>query len=135
MPRGERVWRFDRNSLPSLEGAGFPRSRRLVKPDEYRRVFNDGRRSSDAFFLVLAHPNGTSLARLGLAVSKKYSRQAVKRNRIKRLIRESFRYHQRRLAGLDLVVVTRQGIGRANNGRCFESLHHHWQRVAELCAE
>lgn len=134
MLRVGRAWRFDRSSLPSSEGSDFPRSRRLLKPDEYRRVFNDGRRSIDALFLVLAHPNDMPFARLGLAVSKKYSRLAVKRNRIKRLVRESFRHHQEQLVGLDLVVVTRQGIGRADNGRCFDSLHRHWQRIVEICA-
>jgi ribonuclease P protein component len=104
-----------------------------VKPDEYRRVFNDGVKSIDDIFLVLARPNGLPHARLGLAVSKKNSRRAVDRNRIKRVIRESFRIHQHRLSGLDLVVVTRRGIGRTDNSGCFESLRRHWLRVAERC--
>jgi ribonuclease P protein component len=104
-----------------------------LKPDDYRRVFSDGQRSSDAYFLVLARPNQLTSPRLGLAVSKKNSRRAVDRNRIKRLIRESFRFHQHQLAGLDLVVVTRHGISRADNSDCFKSLRHHWQKVAEKC--
>jgi RNase P protein component len=35
--------------------------------------------------------------------------------------------------GLDLVVVARQGVGRADNLDCFESLLQHWQRVAKQC--
>ncbi|MEJ2456215.1 MAG: ribonuclease P protein component [Candidatus Thiodiazotropha sp.] len=119
--------------MPNETGARFPRERRLVKPDEYRRVFSDGVRSIDDIFLVLARPNGLSRARLGLAVSKKNTRRAVDRNRIKRVIRESFRIHQHQLAGFDLVVVTRQGIGRTDNAGCFESLRQHWLRVAERC--
>jgi len=119
--------------LPGEAGFFFPRLRRLSKPDEYRQVFNDGLRFADNRFLVLAKPNSLAFARLGLAVSKKNSRRAVDRNRIKRVIRESFRIHQHRLSGLDLVVVTRQGIRRANNNDCFESLRLHWQRVADKC--
>jgi ribonuclease P protein component len=104
-----------------------------LKPDEYRRVFNDGQRSIDACFLVLARANKLTHARLGLAVSKKISRRAVDRNRIKRLIRESFRNHQEQLAGIDLVVVSRQGVSRTDNSGCFESLRQHWQRVADKC--
>jgi ribonuclease P protein component len=104
-----------------------------LKPDEYRRVFNDGVRSIDACFLVLARANRLNHARLGLAVSKKISRRAVDRNRIKRVIRESFRSHQHHLAGLDLVVVTRRGVNRADNHSCFESLTQHWQNLADQC--
>jgi ribonuclease P protein component len=121
--------------LPNEQGATFPRSRRLLKPDDYRRVFSEGRRSADSLFLVLAIPSGLSQARLGLAVSKKNSRRAVDRNRIKRLIRESFRQHQQELAGLDLVVVSRQGITGGDNKVCFASLSRHWRRVAEKCVE
>ena len=124
-----------RRLLPSEEGATFPRSRRLLKPDEYRRVFNDGRRSADRHFLVLALPNGLIDARLGLAVSKKTSRRAVERNRIKRLIRESFRLHQRTLCGLDLVVVSRSGAAGSDNSVCFDSLRQHWRRVAVKCVD
>ncbi|MGD8907773.1 MAG: ribonuclease P protein component [Chromatiales bacterium] len=104
-----------------------------MKPGDYRRVFSDGLRSVDRCFLVLACSSGFQRSRLGLAVSKKISRRAVDRNRIKRLIRESFRIHQHRLVGLDLVVVARQGASRADNRDCFESLHQHWKRVAEQC--
>ncbi len=104
-----------------------------MKPDEYRRVFSDGQRSVDDLFLVLARANRLSYARLGLAVSKKNSRRAVDRNRIKRVIRESFRIHQHHLAGIDLVVVTRRGVSRVDNSGCFDSLRQHWQRVANKC--
>jgi len=120
--------------LPSEAGFEFPRDRRLLKPDEYRRVFNDGLRSADGRFLVLASPNNLDHARLGLAVSKKNCRRAVDRNRIKRLIRESFRCNQHLMKGLDLVVVTRQGIDQADNRDCLASLNHHWHRLAEKCA-
>lgn len=104
-----------------------------MKPGEYRQVFNGGQRFVDDCFLVLARPNSLAIARLGLAVSKKNNRRAVDRNRVKRVIRESFRIHQHQLSGFDLVVVTRQGICRADNNDCFESLRLHWQRVADKC--
>ncbi len=44
------------------------------------------------------------LARLGVSVPKKGNRSAVRRNRIKRIVREQFRHCQVDLVGLDLVV-------------------------------
>ena len=43
-------------------------------------------------------------ARLGVTVPKKGNRRAVRRNRIKRIVREQFRHRQADLAGHDLVV-------------------------------
>lgn len=70
------------------------------------------------------------LARLGLAVAKKHVRRAVDRNRIKRLLRESFRRHQQQLMGFDLVVLIKPGIHKVDNPTLFSSIEKHWQRLA-----
>lgn len=46
-------------------------------------------------------------ARLGLAISKRVSKRAVERNRIKRLLRESFRRVRHRLPAVDVMVMAR----------------------------
>jgi ribonuclease P protein component len=68
--------------------------------------------------------------RLGLVVSKKCEKTSVGRNRIKRLIRESFRHHQTQLSGLDIVVLARPGITKRTNSEIFADLHKHWGNVA-----
>jgi ribonuclease P protein component len=112
---------------------GFPRSKRILKPDEYRRVFNENVRSADKLFLVLARSNGLQHARLGLAVSKKQCRMAVDRNRMKRLIRESFRDNHELLVGMDLVVLSRSCKRSLDNRAFFISLSRHWQNLAIQC--
>lgn len=44
------------------------------------------------------------MARLGTAVSKKVRKRAVDRNRIKRIVRESFRLRAPTLPALDVVI-------------------------------
>lgn len=68
------------------------------------------------------------VARLGLAISKKHCRQATGRNRIKRVVRESFRQHQAELAGLDIVVINQPAAKGAANRQLFDSMSEHWQR-------
>ncbi len=78
-------------------------------------------------FTVLYKRNPGAQARLGLAISGKQCRGAVARNRLKRVIRESFRLHREALAGLDLVVINHAPAARASNKALFDSLDGHWQ--------
>ena len=79
-------------------------------------------------FTVLYKKNGGQQARLGLAISRKHCRGAVQRNRLKRIVRESFRLHHADLEGLDLVVLNQPPAARADNKALFDSLHGHWQK-------
>jgi len=91
-------------------------------------VFDKATRSRDQLFTVLYRDNELDFARLGLAISKKHCKKAVDRNRIKRVIRESFRHHSADLAGLDVVVLNQPATTAARNPAMFESLARHWRR-------
>jgi len=79
-------------------------------------------------FTVLYKKNTEQDARLGLAISRKHCRGAVGRNRLKRLVRESFRMNRAALKGLDVVVMNQPAATRASNKALFDSLNEHWQR-------
>ncbi|MBT8040637.1 MAG: ribonuclease P protein component [Xanthomonadales bacterium] len=124
------------NPWPAL----FPRSAKLLKPSDFKRVFTLNAASADGFFRVIARPSRASGHRLGMAVSKKVDRRAVGRNRIKRVVRESFRRWraaQVRAAegSFDIIVMPRAAAATSNNHQLFTSLEHHWsaldQRVAQ----
>lgn len=70
-------------------------------------MFQNPIRSSSYSLTVLARSNELGLARLGVIIAKKHVKKAVLRNRIRRIIRESFRHQQRELLGLDLIVLLR----------------------------
>jgi ribonuclease P protein component len=106
----------------------FTTRNRLLDARAFARVFDKAARSRDALFTVLYRDNDIEIARLGLAISKKNCRKATDRNRIKRIIRESFRHHGARLAGLDVVVLNQPAATEAPNPALFESLERHWQR-------
>ena len=84
--------------------------------------------------MVIARPNGLEHARLGLAVGVKAAGNAVNRNRVKRLVRESFRQRQPRLTGLDLVVNARAAAGKASNAELTASIVDLWTRIDRRCA-
>lgn len=113
-----------------LKTAGFSVHKRLRTPQDYKAVFAKPKRSNSSYFKVLARPNGKSVSRLGVIVAKKVIRRAVVRNRVKRLIRESFRRHQELLKGLDIVVLLRNDMGQQiHNQSPTVCLEQHWKEL------
>jgi ribonuclease P protein component len=92
-------------------------------------VFREGRRSADRLFTVLYRRSGQVESRLGMTASARRIRGAVERNRLRRLIRESFRQATPELKGLDVVVVLRENAAAASNEEVFASLYAHWARL------
>jgi ribonuclease P protein component len=85
----------------------FRPAHRLRLPREFSAVYEARTRETRGPLTVYALPNELSHPRLGMSVSRKVG-TAVRRNRIRRLIRESFRLLQHDLPqGYDLVVVVR----------------------------
>lgn len=105
---------------------------KLVSATDYRLVFKSSCcRSSDEIFLVIARKNDFDQARLGLAIAKKKIRFAVSRNRVKRLIRESFRHHFDILKGIDVVVMVQKKIILISNKKITQSINMHWNNILQ----
>lgn len=125
--------------------ASFPIASRLIKPVEFKNVFEKPRVSSDDCFKVLARNNEKQFSRLGMAVSRQVDRTAVGRNRIKRVVRESFRNHfgprECRTQGgnvdrsgnpADFMVLPRRKAAKLSNRRLYRSLEAHWAKLERL---
>jgi len=108
----------------------FPRTNRLTQAADYDGVFKQAKRSGDRFFTVLYCRNELGYPRLGLAIAKKRIRLAVARNRLKRIIRDSFRHAKNQLLGVDIVIMARDQTEQALNKDLFVSLEKHWRAVA-----
>ena len=109
----------------------LPAQRRLRRKTDFEAAYARGRRFGNGFFAVTAKPNDTGGPRLGLAVSVKNAGSSVERNRLRRVIRESFRLNQHELPAVDLVVSAR---GRARDAAGTElrvSLLSLWKKLKE----
>jgi ribonuclease P protein component len=107
----------------------FGKQHRLLTPEDFRQVFQGAAlKVSCKELLVLARASGRDEARLGLVIAKKHVRRANQRNRIKRIIRETFR-HRRQLAGLDIVVLARSGADQQDNAALHRQLQQLWQQL------
>ncbi len=99
----------------------------MLIPSDFQRVFKQGRKQRGALFTLFSCTNGKLNARLGLAIAKKHVPLAVDRNRVKRMIRESFRYHQEALKGTDIVVLMQRQVPELSKSSMQEDLNQQWQ--------
>lgn len=88
-----------------------------------------GRRDGDALFGLQYAANDLGGARLGMAVGTRVAGSSVERNRLRRLIRESFRLHRLELPAMDFCVTARAGARDAASREVFASLERLWGRV------
>jgi ribonuclease P protein component len=111
----------------------FGRDKRLLTPRHFTQVFDSpSGKVQGKHVLLLARQNDLDLPRLGLVIGKKSVKLAVERNRLKRLIRESFRLNQTLLTGWDIVVVARKGLGDLENPDLSQQFGKLWKRISRL---
>jgi ribonuclease P protein component len=86
-----------------------------------------GKRAKSIHFGLNFTPNGLEYHRLGLVVQKRLWPSAVRRNRIKRVIREWFRLYKGEILqpAKDIVVIARPGAEKLSPG----DLHTEFSRV------
>ena len=100
----------------------FTKERRLLDASAYQPVFKSpNTKVSNAYFLLLAKKSDLPHARLGIVVAKKSVRLAVKRNRIKRIMRETFRQYET-LPTTDIVILARPAINQLDKQQLQQAL-------------
>jgi ribonuclease P protein component len=109
----------------------FSRDKRLLTPRQFKTVFDSpAAKVPGKNILLLARDNGLDLPRLGLVIGKKSVKLSVERNRLKRLLRESFRLNQPMLSGWDVVIVARKGLADQSNAELLQQFGKLWKRLA-----
>ncbi|WP_045856397.1 ribonuclease P protein component [Teredinibacter purpureus] len=115
-----------------MKELSFTKTDRLLNSGAFSAVFDNALfKASHQHFLILAKTNTVGHPRLGLVIAKKNIRHAVQRNRVKRLIRETFRLKQHNLPPIDAIVLARRGGDQIANNELRETLEKLWKRVAK----
>lgn len=108
------------------EDKSFPKEERLLSRRDFLRVQGRGRKVTTPHLIGVALPSKENRRRVGLTVSAKVG-NAVKRNRVKRWLREIVRHEKASLpASVDLVLIARPGAADAD----YHLLHRDFLEIA-----
>ncbi len=98
------VWQY---KFTFLKRFPFSKDSQIRKGWEYDRVYDQGKRLHGKGFTLICRANDLGHSRIGVSVNRKI-RGAVRRNRLKRIIRESFRLQRDNYpSGADIVFAVR----------------------------
>jgi len=107
----------------------FPKSARLNTPEDFKVVFKQANKLNFSGFTIYVLKTDQTDSRLGLAISKKSVKKAVSRNRIKRIIRDSFRLRRCKLDGWDIVFVSRKAADQLSKSELQALSTKVWKRL------
>ena len=96
----------------------------LRKNHQFGFVYQNGKSYVNKLLVMYVMENGSDQNRIGISVSKKVGNSVV-RHRVKRLIKESYRLHEKIFnSGLDIVIIARQNAAFADFKMVENSLLH-----------
>lgn len=105
-----------------MERFFLKKKERLSKKVDISRVSRQGIRYHTEHFIVIRCPNGLNFPRLGITATKKVG-NAVKRNRIKRLLREFFRLNKHKMpSSMDYLFIAKHGSHELTYSQVFDEL-------------
>jgi ribonuclease P protein component len=108
----------------------FSRLYRLASKHDFQSVFaKPNKKAHNKYLLALYKPNQKPHARLGIIIAKHHLKLAVHRNRLRRVIRESFRQHKEALKGLDIIVLLRSECIPLDSSELRKDIDCLWQKL------
>jgi len=103
---------------------------RLLKRSEFLRISRFGKRVQNRHFIAVFSPARFKSTRLGITVTKRVG-NAVARNRIKRFVREYFRYNHHNIAeNRDINIVAKKEAAKLSPGEAALSLENVFGKIS-----
>ncbi|MDY6988663.1 MAG: ribonuclease P protein component [Thermodesulfobacteriota bacterium] len=111
----------------------FKKAERILKRDDFKRLFKCGKKIHGDHFVVYYCRNNLGILRMGVTVSKRVG-CAVIRNRVKRLLRESFRLSKALCDNAyDMNVIAKTGAAHLSFQQTNQALGNIFREISKDC--
>ena len=102
---------------------------RLKKNEDFRRVYRKKRSMANRLLIIYILENKYEYNRVGFTVSKKVGKSVI-RNRVKRLLRESYRLNEEKiLQGYDIIFIARNMASKASYREIENAMMHLFKKM------
>ncbi len=102
---------------------------RLKKNEDFRRVYQKKRSMANKLLIIYILKNKYGYNRVGFTVSKKVGKSVI-RNRVKRLLRESYRLNEEKiLQGYDIIFIARNTASKASYKEIENAMMHLFRKM------
>ena len=118
------------NTLSAVPNATFTKEQRLLTPAAFKEVFDaPERKLHQTHLMAFVRSNDSEKPRIGMAITKRKVPTAVKRNLIKRQIRENFRLQSHKLESKDIVFIIKRSINELNNKELIREINNIFKKI------
>ena len=104
----------------------FPAKFKIKTSRDFHNILSEGTKTHSENFILYSKPNSLGFPRLGVSVGKKASASSVRRNRMKRVLREVFRRNKPAFSSNDVVFVIKNDV----SGKKFSKLYSEIKKLA-----
>jgi ribonuclease P protein component len=110
---------------------GYSRRHRFSVQGSFGTVLRGSRKLRGRFAILHVAPGLPGISRLGVALTRRLVPHSVDRNRVKRLVRDTFRRHVAKQAGLDCVVSLRERFDASQSEPVFAEIRTLFDQLAK----
>ena len=110
---------------------GYSRRHRFSVQGSFGTVLRGSRKLRGRFAILHVAPGRPGISRLGIALTRRLVPHSVDRNHVKRFVRDTFRRHEAKQAGLDCVVSLRERFDAATSGPVFAEIRTLFDQLAK----
>ncbi len=107
----------------------FSSRNRLKEKAQISNVFNNSKKIKTPFYSLLFCENNLSFPRLAIVIKKAFVAKSVQRNKIKRIVKESFRLNQHQIPSNDIIFYAYTNINKLTSKELRQWLEKSWHQI------